>query len=546
MSATITGYQTTSVSLTSGGSYANPVTIAGTIAAPSYSGVYVETPWTLDITGTVSSGNFFGIFGQVSATITNYGDIHARIFGAIDLAAGGVINNMAGGTIAGGLQAIYSYYKASTDISNAGYIHGGYTGVKTGYGSVDNTGTIIGGTAGVDLTQAIAITNSGTILTEDNAGIGIELTKGGSLHNTGIIIAYTGVALHGGTLTNAGVIEGETLGATTGIDAPSAYATAVTFTAPGTFIEQTGGAVVGSITGDGGTLILQGGALYQVSGFAQDEFAAIAGANLSASLSGLGTISGFSGTDALIITGADATGLTFSGHALTLTGSTGELGTIAFAGSYAPQAFEAEPDGPTTTEIALAPEIPCFLAGTRIATPAGAKPVEDLAIGDLVLTLHAGPQPIRWIGTRSYAAPFTTGNTAILPIRITAHALAPGRPARDLFVSPGHAIFHAGALIHAAQLVNGTNIHQLTQAEHLAYFHLELATHEIILAENCPAESFLPANFRSQFHNAAEFSRLYPNAGLVFPCLPNLAPGLRLAAIRRRLGVAAIKQAALF
>jgi hypothetical protein len=44
---------------------------------------------------------------------------------------------------------------------------------------------------------------------------------------------------------------------------------------------------------------------------------------------------------------------------------------------------------------------PCFTAGTLIDTPTGAKPVETLRTGDLVHTLHHGPQSIRWIGKKA-------------------------------------------------------------------------------------------------------------------------------------------------
>ena len=46
----------------------------------------------------------------------------------------------------------------------------------------------------------------------------------------------------------------------------------------------------------------------------------------------------------------------------------------------------------------------CFAAGTRIATPQGARPVETLCPGDLVTTLDHRPQPLRWVGSRRLRA----------------------------------------------------------------------------------------------------------------------------------------------
>jgi len=69
----------------------------------------------------------------------------------------------------------------------------------------------------------------------------------------------------------------------------------------------------------------------------------------------------------------------------------------------------------------------CFTPGTLIATPAGPRPIETLAVGDLVDTADDGPQPIRWIGRRGYAFPPTPEKHK--PIQIKAGALGPGRRA---------------------------------------------------------------------------------------------------------------------
>jgi hypothetical protein len=70
----------------------------------------------------------------------------------------------------------------------------------------------------------------------------------------------------------------------------------------------------------------------------------------------------------------------------------------------------------------------------------------------------------------------------------------------------------------------------------LTYFHIELENHEIIFAENCPAESFMGEEFRNLFHNAKEYVELYPNqAAPSRACLPTLEGGSQLQSLLRRL-----------
>jgi hypothetical protein len=83
----------------------------------------------------------------------------------------------------------------------------------------------------------------------------------------------------------------------------------------------------------------------------------------------------------------------------------------------------------------------CFLKGTRIQTVAGEPKVEDLAIGDLVVTQH-GPRPITSISHFVIAKPWPR---ASIPVRIARSALADGVPHTDLYVSEGITLSSMGS-----------------------------------------------------------------------------------------------------
>jgi hypothetical protein len=154
----------------------------------------------------------------------------------------------------------------------------------------------------------------------------------------------------------------------------------------------------------------------------------------------------------------------------------------------------------------------CLLKGTRVSTPAGERFVEDLRIGDEVLTL-SGPKTIKWIGYDKYTKDADRPWQArVMPVRIARFAINDQAPHRDLYISPAHCVFVNDVLIPVKYLVNGTSIAPVAPegVATIEYYHIEFDSHEVLLAEGAPVESFMEEDSeREYFTNFVEYERLY-------------------------------------
>jgi hypothetical protein len=188
----------------------------------------------------------------------------------------------------------------------------------------------------------------------------------------------------------------------------------------------------------------------------------------------------------------------------------------------------------------------CFYPGTRIATPTGERPVEELRRGDLVLTAAGVAAPVRWMGRQTVATAFADPARS-LPVRIRAGALGEGLPRRDLLVSPGHAMLVDGVLVTAAALVNGVSIViERDVPAVFTYHHVELADQSLILAEGAPAETFLDNAARESFDNWEEHAALDDGIAVSELLLPRATSARQVpAATQRRLAALAVELAGL-
>src|SRR6185437_15132137 len=142
-------------------------------------------------------------------------------------------------------------------------------------------------------------------------------------------------------------------------------------------------------------------------------------------------------------------------------------------------------------------------------------------------------KPIKWIGRQRFNKSSEFWPRDFEPIGISPFALDERTPHRDLYVSPGHAIYIDGVLVPAKYLVNEKTIVQRAPegAQIIDYLHIELFAHDVIYAEGATAETFGSLReARDHFDNFYEYYRLYPNEHEVAhpACAPNLGGESRL------------------
>ncbi|MGK7651137.1 Hint domain-containing protein [Roseovarius sp. B08] len=175
--------------------------------------------------------------------------------------------------------------------------------------------------------------------------------------------------------------------------------------------------------------------------------------------------------------------------------------------------------GQTDTGFVTLNSIPCLVRGSRILCEQGEVPVEELRVGDLVVTRDDGLQPLRWVGHREVA-----GAAAYAPIRIAAGTFGEHN---ELWLSPLHRVLirdslaellfgEREVLVAAKDLVNDGSVRRV-EVERVDYFHLLFDRHQVIMSEGLPTESFLPGpQIKNSFEAEIvhEICKLFPELNI--------------------------------
>ena len=473
------------------------VIIGGAGSAGALGAIYVKTG-TADVVlnevgGVIRStrSNTSGIiFVGRAGTVVNYGSIGVAGLGAengVELSAGGLVSNKSSGTITGGV-----------DIFNA-------------TGTVVNAGTLLGDAnyGGVYLSAGGAVTNlAGGVISNGGGAYGIKVLTGGTVTNSGTITAgtSTGAAIiFQGSFTNRLILDpGEVIIGTVDGGTPSQST-----------LELGSGAASGTISnlgsfGNFGTLAFDSGAAWNVYGSPTRFHSSV--------------INGFVSGDTIRLQGNETIssfGVSSGVTNVTLTGATPAI--LYFAGTITN--FQTVASGGVTSLTTI-----CFCKGTQILTPEGEVGVETLAVGDLVVTKGGKHRPVVWIGkgkvlaTRGQRGPAT-------PVIVRKGALGPNVPNRDLHVTKAHSLYFDGVFVPVEFLVNHRSIVWDDRAQEVEIYHVELESHDILIANGAPAESYRDDGNRWLFQNSNDGWNGAPQE----PYAPVLTGGLVVDLIWERL-----------
>ncbi len=164
-------------------------------------------------------------------------------------------------------------------------------------------------------------------------------------------------------------------------------------------------------------------------------------------------------------------------------------------------------------------EIICFTPGTAILTPSGEIAVENLKVGDKVVTRDNGLQTIRWVGKKQLSGRDLLSRPKLRPVMIRAGSLGPNLPERDMMVSPNHRMLlvseqaqllfeEAEVLVAAKHLVGMDGVQQIDTVG-VEYVHFLCDNHEVVLANGAWSESFQPGEYSMGSIDQAQREEIY-------------------------------------
>lgn len=147
----------------------------------------------------------------------------------------------------------------------------------------------------------------------------------------------------------------------------------------------------------------------------------------------------------------------------------------------------------------------CFLAGCMIRMTSGDVAVEDIRIGDEVITFDWRNntdivRPVVWVGQLHVnVRRDLPDDEAGWPVRILKDAIADGVPYKDMLITPEHCLFFDGSFVPVRMLVNNRSIFYDKTISSYTYYHIETERHSVIWGDGMLTESYLDTGNRGSF-----------------------------------------------
>lgn len=158
--------------------------------------------------------------------------------------------------------------------------------------------------------------------------------------------------------------------------------------------------------------------------------------------------------------------------------------------------------------------ITCYLSGSMIRTPNGDVTVEDIRIGDEIVTFDWRNNkdvvhPVVWVGkAHATVRPDLSDDEAGWPVRILKDAIADGVPYKDMLITSEHCLFFKDRFVPVRMLVNGISIFYDKSIASYDYYHVETEQHSVITADGMLTESYLDTGNRSSFRQEGKIATL--------------------------------------
>lgn len=484
---------------------------------------------------------------------------------------GGYINNIYGNLVNNGIISDIPSSPGTGSTFNIGSLGGNNTFKNTGtltfkqldatsgstvnlyYKTIENASSATidlesAGASTISAAYVANLTNDGTIKVVDTSGTGMTSNWGngtGTFNNNGTFSIDDSAATSGST-TNLNFLGINNSGALTlAIPAASTAITTVGsggFTNSGTWsinsasggnIQIIGGTsaytntgtinvndanlnIANALTGTNGTVNLSNGAGVTLGGNSS-------GAGQTFNFSGsdntlnvtngttfTGVIRGFSQGDQLDLNVAGTPSYDSTTGILTITTSGGKVYTYDIGAGYT-GSFANTVGGVVT----YSGSTPCFLAGSMIRTSQGEVSVENLQVGDEVVTFdwkkdQYVSRSVAWVGKASATVrSHLPDDEAGWPVRILKDAIAEGVPYKDMLVTSEHCLFFEGNFVPARMLVNGVSVFYDKSFTSYEYYHVETEQHSVIIADGMLTESYLDTGNRSSFRVEGKVVRLF-------------------------------------